>query len=100
MDWYIEGGVRRAVAARESGVSKILAVIFEENKPPRKALVSLNELNSPKRSISASDPRYLRALQGMSTRAGRAKMPPIDVQPLGEPGQSASIPLDQVKLDP
>ena len=100
MDYFIEGGVRRAVAAREAGVKKILAIVHEPGSPQKKMAVSLDELHSPKQSISASDPRYQKVVQGMQTPQGRAKIPPIDVQPLGEPNQPPSIPLDQVQLDP
>jgi hypothetical protein len=99
-EYFIEEGVRRAVAAREAGVTKIFAVVHEPGHPPKKMAVNIDALHSPKAAISASDPRYLKAAQGMQTALARAGVPPIDVQLLGEPGQPRSIPLSQVRLDP
>lgn len=98
--YYIGNGVRRAVAARESNVRTILAIFKEPGKADRIVLVPLDQLHSPKLSISASDPRFRRARQGMSTPAGRAKIPPIEIEPLGSPGQTRAIPLKDVQLDP
>jgi len=36
----------------------------------------------------------------MTSSQGRAKVPPIDVQLLGEKGQKSAVPLAQVTLDP
>ena len=100
MDYYIENGVRRSVAAREAGLTTIMATLHEPGKPPTVVQVALDELHSPKKSISQSDPRFVRALQGMASPVGRMKMPSIDVQRLGEKGQAATVPLTQVVLDP
>ena len=97
-EYYIESGVRRAVAAREAGVNNVLATVNTPGQAPTQALVGLGQLHSPKPSVSASDPRYQSALQGMQTPQGRAGMPNIQVAPLG--GQTGSIPLSQVTLDP
>jgi len=100
MDYYIENGVRRSVAAREAQLSAIWAVLHESGKPPTLILVKLEELHSPKTSISRSDPRFVRAMKGMGSPQTRAKIPPIDVQILGETGQKTTVPLSQVVLDP
>jgi len=62
--------------------------------------VKLDQLHSPKASISRLDQRHnYSALEAaMGTAQGRAKMPPIDVQPLGLPGQAVSVPLAQVAV--
>jgi hypothetical protein len=98
--YYIASGVRRAVAAREAQLKVIKAILRESGQPDRLVYVSLDQLHSPKRSISASDARYQRALQDMSTPVGRSAMPPIEIEPLGCPGQTSSVPLKDVQLDP
>ena len=100
MQYYIENGVRRAVAARESNMHEIAAYVYELRSKPRLILVSLDDLHSPKTSLSKSDRRYVRALKGMASVQSAANVPPIDVQPLGEKGQKAAVPLAQVTLDP
>jgi hypothetical protein len=99
-EYFIEEGVRRAVAAREADLTKILAIVHEPGQPPKKMTVQIDALYSPKASVRASDLRYQKAFQGMQSAQGRAKIPPIDVQFLGDPGQPRSIPLHQVQLDP
>jgi hypothetical protein len=100
LQYYIEDGVRRAVAAREQGLTRILAKLFEQGQPPRLILAPIGDLHSPKTSISQSDARYLQAVQGMASARGRAKMQEILLQPLGEKGQKATVPLAKVGLDP
>jgi hypothetical protein len=100
MEYYIEDGVRRAVAAREAKLQGILASLFESGKPPTTILVKLDQLHSPKASISQSAPRYVSVVKGMSSPQGRARMPEIHLQPMGEPGQKSTVPLAQVALDP
>jgi hypothetical protein len=100
LQYYIEGGVRRAVAAREAGLAKIHAYLHEDGQPTRFILADLADLHSPKTSISKSDWRYRRALKGMAAALGRSKMPPVNLQPMGQKGQTASVPLAQVTLDP
>lgn len=98
--FYIENGVFRAVAARENGLPMIQAVLYESGLSPRMIWVKLDQLHSPRASISRSNKRHnYPALEAaMGTAQGRAKMPPIDIQPLGSPGQSASVPLAQVVI--
>ena len=98
--YYIEGGVHRAVAARENGLRVIPADLYEDGQPPRRIYVRPDQLHSPKRSISRSDPRHnYPALEAaMRTPLGRFRIPPISLQPLGVPGQSSSVPLAQVQI--
>jgi hypothetical protein len=98
--YYIAEGVRRSVAAREAGLKVIRAILRQPGQLDRIVYVSPDQLHSPKHSISASDPRYQRAAAGMATPAGRSAMPPIEIEPLGAAGQTSSIPLKDVQLDP
>src|SRR5262245_41672017 len=100
--YYIKDGVHRAVAARQNGLKRIPAVLYEAGKTPRTVYVALDELHSPKSSISRSDPRhnYPTLEEAMGTPLGRSKVPPISLQPLGEPGQGPSVPLGQVTINP
>ncbi|HEX5272622.1 MAG TPA: hypothetical protein VFW33_19125 [Gemmataceae bacterium] len=98
--YYIAEGVRRSVAAREAGLKVIRAILHEPGQPDRVVYVAPDQLHSPKRSISASDPRYQRAAHGMATPASRSAMPPIEIEPIGAAGQTGSVPLKDVQLDP
>jgi hypothetical protein len=102
--YYIEDGVHRAVALRELQVSSpVPAVLFEPGKPPRALFVSLGQLHSPRATVSSTpDARHdLPAmLLWLATGAGRARMLPLHLQPLGAPGQTASVPLAQVQIVP
>jgi hypothetical protein len=98
--FFIENGVHRAVAARENLLPMIPAILYEPGVAPRPIWVRLDELYSPRRTISRSDPRhnYPALEQAMGTAQGRSRMPPIEVQPLGAPGQPSSVPLSQVTI--
>jgi hypothetical protein len=100
-EFFIENGVHRAVAARENGLPVVPAILYEPGAAPRQIWVKLDQLHSPRRSVSRSDPRhnYPALEQAMGTPLGRSRMPPIEVQPLGLPGQPSSIPLAQVTID-
>jgi hypothetical protein len=100
-EYYIEAGVHRAVALRENGLRVIPAILYEPGQPPRAIWVSLDKLHSPRSSISRSDQRhnYPALEQAMGTPLGRYRMPPIEVQPLGLPGQPQTVPLDQVTIE-
>jgi hypothetical protein len=78
----------------------IPATLYEPGQPPRMIFVRLNQLHSPRTSISRSDPRHnFPALEAaLATPLGRSRIPPIAIQPLGAPGQPASVPLDQVQI--
>jgi hypothetical protein len=94
--FYIKEGVRRAVAAREAGLSSIPARIIELGKPDVDTRVLLDQLYSPKRVIPR-DYRYIRDTE-YPTLVLKTEPPPLDIEPLGAPGQAASIPLAQVIL--
>src|SRR5206468_2715095 len=101
--YYIEDGVHRAVALRENKVRLVPANLWELGKGKRLLYVELNQLHSPRRTVSMTPgtkhdlPRLLALL---STPLGRLAMPPIDLQPLGIPGQTGSVPLAQVQIVP
>jgi hypothetical protein len=99
--YYIANGVHRAVAARENGLPFIAAKLIIQGQPDRFIDVRLDQLHSPKSSISrrVTARRNYPALEAaMATPAGRAAVPSIEVQPLGAPGQTASVPLAQVQI--
>ena len=75
--YKIQDGVRRGVAARESGLSRVYAEVFDtEGRLLRRQFIPLEELYSPKAQIS-QDARYLRIYAAMQTAQGRGRMPPI-----------------------
>jgi hypothetical protein len=99
--YYIADGVHRAVAARENGLRLIAARLVIQGQPDQLIYVSPDQLHSPKMSISrtVTSRRNYPALEAaMATPAGRAAVPAIEVQPLGAPGQTASVPLAQVQI--
>ncbi|MFO0800612.1 MAG: hypothetical protein U0804_24375 [Gemmataceae bacterium] len=100
-EFFIENGVHRAVAARENRLRAIPAMLYSPGQKPRLVFVLLDQLYSPRVSISRSDPRhnYPALERAMGATVGRSRIPPIDVQPRGEPGQPASIPLALVTID-
>ena len=99
--YYIADGVHRAVAARENGLLLIPARQVVQGKPDQFICVRLDQLRSPKVSISrrVTSRRNYPALEAaLATPTGRAGVPPIEVQPLGASGQTASVPLAQVRI--
>jgi hypothetical protein len=101
--YYIADGVHRAVAARENGLVLLPARLVVQGQPDQMIYVSPNQLHSPRRLISriVTARRNYPALEAaLGTLAGRAAIPPIEVQPLGGPGQTASVPLGQVRIVP
>jgi hypothetical protein len=99
--YYVADGVHRAVAARENGLSLIPARLVIQGQPDQIIYVRLDQLHSPKPTISrtVTARRNYPALEAaMATAAGRAKMPPIEIQPLGAPGQTGSVPLALVQI--
>jgi hypothetical protein len=93
-NYYISAGVRRALAARELGRPDIQARVIEPGVSDRLVRLPLASLHSPKPTV-ARDWRYLRVLRAM---AAGATIDPIDVELLGRPGQSASVPLTTVTV--
>jgi hypothetical protein len=99
--YYIADGVHRAVAARENHLPLIPARLVVQGQPDTIVYVRLDQLHSPKRAISrtVTARRNYPALEAaMAIVAGRAAIPPIEIQPLGAPGQTASVPLAQVQI--
>ena len=89
--YYIENGVRRSVASREAGANEIPATIFREGQSPENTTLNLDQLHSPKPEIPA-DPRFQNIKPPIQT--------PIQVQPMGTPGQLPTVPLNKVKIVP
>jgi RHS repeat-associated protein len=87
--YFIEDGVRRAVAARERGSPTVPAIIHEPGKPPVTADIPLSQLNSPK-PIVPRDQRMVNTLMQPGPP------PPISVSPM--PGPVPTVPLADVKL--
>jgi hypothetical protein len=89
MLYYIENGVRRAVASREAGLTEIPGMVFEPGRPPVYLMLKLVDLYSPKAS-TRGDTRFRRISPPIHT--------PIQVQALGAPGQTLSVPLKDVQV--
>jgi hypothetical protein len=88
------------VAAREAGLPLVPAILEQAGQPDKPIFAGIDELFSPKTEID-NDQRFQDILRDMGTAAGRASFMAtgrIHVENLGEPGQSASIPLRAVKL--
>jgi hypothetical protein len=101
--YYIADGVHRAVAARENKLLLLPARLVVQGQADRLIYVSPDLLHSPKASISrkVTARRNYPALEAaLATPAGRAAIPPIEIQPLGAPGQTTSVPLAQVQIVP
>ena len=94
--YFVAAGVRRCVAARAAGLVDIPAIIYEPGRPPVQTRLRLDQLYSPKATV-ARDFRYLRGCD-YPTRVLKTEPPPIEVEPLGLPGQTGSVPLAQVAL--
>src|SRR5262249_32901369 len=101
--YYIANGVHRAVAARENHLTLVPDRMVAHGQPHRIVYVHPDQLHSPKATISrtvTARRNYPALEQAMSTAVGRARVPPIEIQPLGETGQSTSVPLAQVQILP
>lgn len=93
--YFIQDGVRRAIASFAAGRSDITAIIYEDGQPPYSARIPLSSLQSPKSSV-ARDPRYTNVEFKIMT-LGR-ELDPIAVEPLGVMGQPKSIPVSVVQV--
>src|SRR6185437_3680315 len=82
--FYIQNGVRRSLAVREAGLGEVPATIYRPGQAPVTTTLKLDQLFSPKGSVSA-DARFLRIQPPIYT--------PIEVEPLGLSGQLPSIPI-------
>lgn len=101
--YYIADGVHRAVAARENHLAAIPARLVIQGQQDQLILVRLDQLHSPKPTIhlAVTARRNYPALENaMGSAKGRATIPAIEIQPLGVPGQTASVPLTQVQIVP
>ncbi len=94
--YYIKEGVRRSVATREAGLKDIPSIIVEEGKPDVRTRLSLDQLHSPKQTV-LRDYRYIRHTE-YPTLVLRTEPPPIVVELLGLPNQTATVPIAQVTL--
>ncbi|NNJ27377.1 hypothetical protein [Alienimonas chondri] len=99
--YYVAGGVRRSVAAREAGAATLPAMLFRDGFPPQPIDVPLAALHVPetKDVISRTSSRYRQVLVDLPRILTGTMNAPIEVQPLGARGQSASIPLAAVRLE-
>ncbi|QDT15319.1 hypothetical protein [Alienimonas californiensis] len=99
--YYIENGVHRAVAAREAGAPTLPAVLYRDGRPPQLVVVRIAALHVPatKDALSRTSSRYRRVEAALPQILAGTMNAPIEVQPLGVRGQSASIPLASVRLE-
>jgi hypothetical protein len=88
--YYISSGVRRAAAAREAGWRDIPATIYRLGHLPVTTRVPLDQLHSSKFEVDR-DSRYIRNTEYPTAFLG-TEPPPIELEPLGSPGQMRSIP--------
>lgn len=100
-EYYIEAGVHRAVAAREAGLSEIEAVLHVPGVPPVAMTVRLDSLHVNRVTVTRRVTRR-RNLPGLlvalADPVARAKVPPIQLQRLGEFGQPRLVPLRLVTI--
>jgi RHS repeat-associated protein len=89
--YYIENGVRRCVACQQAGLTQIPATIYQAGQAPVNTTLNLNQLFSPKTELLLNQ-RFLNIQPPIQV--------PIQVQPLGLPGQLPTVPLNQVRLVP
>ena len=96
--YRIQEGVRRSVAAREAGVSRVYAEVFDaDGRLLRRQVISLDDLFSPEDAIP-KDARYMRIYSGMQTPQGRAQIPLIAV--IETDNVTGLTPILQVQLTP
>jgi hypothetical protein len=101
--YYIADGVHRAIAARENALRLLPARLIVQGQADRLIYVSLDQLHSPKASISrrvTARRNYPALVAALATPAGRVAVPPIEIQPLGAASQTASLPLAHVQILP
>ena len=87
--YFIASGVRRSLSSLQNGATDIPATIVNSGQADIQTTLKLNQLFSPKFEVPA-DSRFLNIQPPIRV--------PIEVQPLGIPGQPTSIPLNQVKI--
>lgn len=89
--YFISSGVRRSLSSLQNGAGEIPATIVRSGQADVQTTLRLDQLFSPKFEVPA-DSRLLNIQPPIRV--------PIEVQPLGIPGQPLSIPLNQVKIVP
>ena len=87
--YYIQSGVRRAVASQQRLLTEIPAIIYRSGRTPVNSRLNLSQLYSPKAEITR-DQRFIGIVPPIHT--------PIEVEPLGLPVQLPSVPVSQVRL--
>jgi hypothetical protein len=88
--YFIQSGVRRALASLKDGRKTIPAILHCEGlRSERWLRMPLDRLFTSKTMV-ARDERFLRIAPPIHT--------PIEIELLGERGQPASIPLSRVQL--
>jgi len=98
---YIEDGVHRGVAAHRLGLRRVPAVLKRTGGPDELVYPEPDRLCSPERVIGRWDRGrdFLDLVEVLSTAEGRARLRPIQVHPLGAPGQSGSVPIADVVVE-
>ncbi len=99
--YYIEAGVHRAVAAREAGLEEIEAILHVPEQPSIPVTVPLASLHSSRESVIGQKTKRRDVpglIAAMLDPIARRKVPRIDIQSLGIPGQPKSIPLASVEI--
>jgi hypothetical protein len=89
--YFISSGVRRSLSSLQNGAGDIPATIVRSGQADVQTTLRLDQLFSPKFEVPA-DSRLLNITPPIRV--------PIEVQPLGIPGQPGSIPLNQVRIVP
>src|SRR5688500_5160272 len=80
--FLIMAGVRRAVAAREAGLTEFPAKVVVGGYAGPIFEVPLDSLYSPKDRVSRSDPRYQRLEQAMIDPVQKPGIPEMELVPL------------------
>jgi hypothetical protein len=88
--FFIQNGVRRALASREDGRKTVPAILYREGRPPELfPRMRLSKLYTSKKGVPR-DVRFLRIVPPIES--------PIEIEPLGEAGQPRAVPLAFVQL--
>lgn len=88
--FFIQNGVRRALASREDGRKTIPAIIYRAGrKPELRPRMSLSKLYTSKEMVP-NDLRFLRIVPPIES--------PIEIEPIGKAGQPRAVHLAVVRL--
>ena len=96
--YFIVEGVRRAIAAREVGLSTLRATLEVPGRPDLDFNAPLSSLYAGRAATPRTDVRYLRPFYGLQDPAERAKAPRIVVVPLANAPAGVRVPLHSVRL--